>query len=794
MVPSLRRGLVCFYCGCRSAHTRTSQIRRWQCEKCEAVNHLDENGEITDPPAAEISANARCTQPIQRLTSSSNESPQDALFCKTCQKNQLILSESLASYFPSEDTPNYADYEKHYPTFRRELEQRYPQVCEECEPRVRERIRATGYAAKTDHLRRLMERTRGGGVSRSDTTRWKCLLVFLGGTTWSLSIAGQIVWDGVALLSQENHSGVSLDAEVPSIQSACLHQVMRGSALPSDCASLMNTLARFALLLGLISFWWNPKLQERLTKAGGRILGKSEYYKLQAVLLAARCLSYVYTMDMPREASTSQAVKGIHLALLFFGTLLTTMSFRAISIDYTPRVFFQDSPEPSTFQTAPQRTDSSAQYTLDPIVDRTSFSRPQSELNNPSFSINDLAPLSRQAQPTLHHSPYPPLTPPPEENDNDVMDWTPSQQAMLRPTSTHRPSKLISQPPQPPPFRGHLPADVVSMEHRLRNPPNKPMFRKASEAQKQNFFKTPRRGPQQDSDHISDTGTEYEPSVAETETPATVKFAQPKLHLPSGQPADTGLERLLANAFSLDDEPQEVRTLQQQETQPQERAPLPNAKTRVHLHRLPVLLILVVSYFVLTERLKIADRYRAQFQLTTLILSSLASVRSLTFVLCKDPSQWSGSDLVIFMAELAASLGLASLNQSPSTASYFNSNNGSLRTFATTLIAIMAVQELWMIILEFWMRRENESHTTEVRIDQPQSQPSPMAEIEDQKSCEPSDRTAQAPLAPTQRSTRSQRKETDSPGLGSGFGSLSLGGNGGNAMGRSRRSNRSGMW
>ena len=42
MAPLLRRRLLCFYCGCRSAQKATSDLRQWQCENCEAVNHLDE--------------------------------------------------------------------------------------------------------------------------------------------------------------------------------------------------------------------------------------------------------------------------------------------------------------------------------------------------------------------------------------------------------------------------------------------------------------------------------------------------------------------------------------------------------------------------------------------------------------------------------------------------------------------------------------------------------------------------------------------------------------------------------
>lgn len=40
----LRRHLVCFYCGRRSAKNHVTGTRKWECENCEAVNHLDEVG------------------------------------------------------------------------------------------------------------------------------------------------------------------------------------------------------------------------------------------------------------------------------------------------------------------------------------------------------------------------------------------------------------------------------------------------------------------------------------------------------------------------------------------------------------------------------------------------------------------------------------------------------------------------------------------------------------------------------------------------------------------------------
>ena len=37
-----RRKPVCFYCSRRSTKDLQAAVRRWECERCEAVNHLDE--------------------------------------------------------------------------------------------------------------------------------------------------------------------------------------------------------------------------------------------------------------------------------------------------------------------------------------------------------------------------------------------------------------------------------------------------------------------------------------------------------------------------------------------------------------------------------------------------------------------------------------------------------------------------------------------------------------------------------------------------------------------------------
>ena len=708
-----------------------------------------------------------------------------------------MFSENLASYFPSQDVPNYSDYERQYPKYRKELEERYPQVCEECEPRVRERIRATGYAAKTDHLRRLMERTRGGIIPRGESG-WKILLVSIGGMAWGLSLVGQLAWDGLSLLSLEQDNGGLIDEDASVSSLGCLRQAVRESAVSPDCTTLADSWARFALLLGVLSFWWNPRLRERLVRFGGRFYGLQEYYKLQAISLFARFLAWTYVAGLSSSESGLQRTKGIHAAIPFFGALvsrsklsssssliyyqLTIMSFRAVGLDYSPRVVFQDSPEPLISTKSQPMSNGIASERSRNILHQTGAHPAQRRSNVQPFSINDFAPASGRQHPNPYQSPHQPLTPPPDEDDDGAMDWTPSQQGNFRPATLHRPSPSNLQPTQPTPFRGHLPANVVSMEHRLRNPPNKPTFRKASESTKQSFFQTPKTISHRGFDNMSDTATEYEPSNTE-DTPVAATFADPKFRFQSAESGDTGLERLLANSFSLDDEPQEVRVLKRQKESGTRSS---NNDSLTLWLRLPMFILLMMSCLSWTKVLKISSSaYQTQLRLATLLLTAITSTRSLILALRKDFNNRIGSDLIIFTSELLASIFLVFTTGPFSTSSFVIANQESIDFLGATLIGIMALQGLWTLFFDLrallgssLASPSDSATTTELAAaESPPSQHLPRINEASQIATLPSSRMLQSSNKPAQRSTRSKTKETRSALTNHGFSSLSLSGN-----------------
>ncbi|KAL9066158.1 MAG: hypothetical protein Q9161_007751 [Pseudevernia consocians] len=589
------------------------------------------NGEITDPPADDVPSNARYAQSLAQPTSPVFVKPDNSLFCPTCLKNQHLVSQALASYLPPPDAPNYAEYVKAEDEYLKGLEERYPQVCKECEPRVQERIRAAGYAAKTDHLRRMMDRTRGHGIQYRNAS-WGSPLVTLGGVGWFLSLAGQILWDGLSLFgSMEEHHGLR-DVQNTSSGSVCLQQVMRGSGSISDCTELLHSTVGLALLLGVLSSWWNPMLQQTLRRKGGRAVGTAEFYQLQGMLLIVRCVTWWY---LPGAALEVEKTKAAHLSLLVLIAIINVKCVRCVRMDYSAPVKFQDSPGPLVSQTTQQKASGVGTGGHSYIPQPPNLSNTRNDGGIRSLTIMDFAPPNQERHPPM----YLPPTPPPDDDDNEAMDWTPSQEnKILRPAASYRTPNGVSQQPQSLSYCQNLPADA------LRN---------------QEFFRTP-EDTVRDSYDESPFATPYEPShAAGSPELSPIKFAQPRF-FPHTDCEDLGLESLMANNFSLGETPREVRARQQHRKRENEtQSKLDDVYAQ--WHGPAALLLLAISCMVWTST-PVPSRaaFRMHFKLAALCIAALVILKSLLPAVRKD-SDRSLSDILLLTFELITTviLGVA---------------------------------------------------------------------------------------------------------------------------------------
>ncbi|MCJ1249952.1 hypothetical protein MMC30_007178 [Trapelia coarctata] len=655
MAPLLRRRLTCFYCGRRSTKKYTPGLQQFGCETCEAVNHLDKNGEITDPPALNDAPSTRYAQAIERPTSPVFDSPDETLFCPTCLKNQYFLTQSLASYLPPPTDPKYPEYERKYPEYRKGLEERYPQVCENCQPRVEERIRATGYAAKTDHLRRMMDKTRSFH-SLPYEWRWRHIIVYAGALGWWAGLLGQILWNVLGAVAKRDGE-LREDTASESLRE-CLQRGLSVGWNATNCVESAQSLATVTLVSGLLSIWWNPCLATKLHGRPGRMVGLSEFYKLQGIVALSR-LSVWYALgrskDLQLDLSTFNA---IHATMVALNLVVSVISFRTARIDTTPTVNFQESPEPLRYRkpipiqhlsTHPVST--TLPWTPSSSQDRPYNSQPRQVLQ--PFPVNSLATPPRRVEGV----PYQPPTPPPEY-EADAMDWTPAK-AEFQPT---RSVPLIHQPTprriESSPFIKKLPPAPISQAHRLRNPPNQPTFRKATDNQQRNFADgLRRRGSRTAYAETESTERDYDEETESPTTPVTLdsprrlEMATPKFFPRSDFSTDTGLESLFTGVFSLADDPPEVRAAQKVQEE-QAASHRKHAVKRAAWERIGGIVLLSFAFWAWSyaERAVVGAQ---TLRFTALGSAAVVSGRGLFEAFRMDKAYWRLSDILVLGVELA---------------------------------------------------------------------------------------------------------------------------------------------
>lgn len=234
----------------------------------------------------------------------------------------------LGSYFPSPDDPTYSEHEQRFPEFRRRLEERYPQVCANCEPRVMERIRQTGYEAKADNLRRMMDRSKAGrAASRARKRNWRSWLVFVGAIAYWGSVVGQLSWDLMGVLdAAEPLQGPDVFLQGPFLLS-CVSHALQTRRVPSPCSTDLAPLAGLSLLAGLLSLWWNPKLRMKVEGRPGRFVGLGDYYKVQLIVVVARCVFWAVLRDPSSSGLRENLPPTLHLFMMFFTVLVSALNY-----------------------------------------------------------------------------------------------------------------------------------------------------------------------------------------------------------------------------------------------------------------------------------------------------------------------------------------------------------------------------------------------------------------------------------------------------------------------------------
>jgi hypothetical protein len=241
---------------------------------------------------------------------------QAGLFCRKCIRNQHLLMNSLATFLPDIDDPEYPVFEEDLPRYQKTMEERYPQVCENCELRVQNRIRETKYEAKSDHLRRIMERSKASRATKSARNRnWRHIVDVLGFLVYWASVAGQVLSD---LLGAVEAGDVILKLfPSPSLVPLMSH----ASQILSWIGYSSQDTATVALIAGVLSIWWNPRLHYKVEGVSGRILGLNQYYECQLIVMAARFGVWALLQDPSRLKPSLPPT--LHAVMIVFTCLVS---------------------------------------------------------------------------------------------------------------------------------------------------------------------------------------------------------------------------------------------------------------------------------------------------------------------------------------------------------------------------------------------------------------------------------------------------------------------------------------
>ncbi|KAH1322364.1 hypothetical protein KXX66_000297 [Aspergillus fumigatus] len=626
--------LSCFYCGHRSTQADRN-VRKWRCKHCEAVNYLDEKGEITDPPTAEtnpaVYGPGGTDVPFESVDFTGS-----GLFCAQCVRNQHLFTSALASYFPSPEDPNYSAYEREYPSFRRNLEERYPQVCANCEPRVKERIRQAGYEAKSDHLRRMMDRSKAGRAARhARRWNWRNLLVSAGAMGYWGSVAGQLSWDTLGALSADHHlRDMYNDLSPPSIAS-CARATLQKRQLPSLCWVDLSPYAGLALIVGILSLWWNPKLRLKVEGRGGRFVGLGEYYQVQLIVMVARCVFWAVLKDPSSSGLQPTLPPALHTFMILFTILSVVISRRVVKYDTRPLVAWSDSTPTAT---------PSKKAVVSPVAQSSATTQRFTSLRGTDQQDTSRFPFEKLAtpRPVPETEPVIPPTPPPEVDD---MDWTPSVQHNISPMVSVRQRDTPSVLNGPLPFYGSLPAAPKPPSWALRTQSARP--KPIQQVVERNpFHRTPTQSP---------SSWQRKP-----EAQADSVFAPPKFFPTSDHLASTGLESLFDRAFTIKSPEEEGNENWQQH----QRASGAHARQSADMQTIFMfqylrvgLLLASIAAWLLSQynHLSIPGNY---VEVASLGSASLIAGFALLDALKQPIAQWNGMEILVYFAELMAAVHL----------------------------------------------------------------------------------------------------------------------------------------
>jgi hypothetical protein len=249
-------------------------------------------------------------------------------------KNQQFYVNALASYLPDPSDPDYAKYEAKLPEYKANLEKRYPQVCAKCVEQVNNRIKSMTYLTKAENLKVSLDRTRKRQFANE--TGWKGKAVTLGWFLWHGSVLGQILWHLLGAMSNSSENKTSVSSVSLQLVQECSKQVLAFGNVDIGCFDSVTTIMPRILQAGLVSIWWNNRLQESM-QGYGRLTYLNDYYAVQVIFLGIRYLAYIL-LSQPSRFNLPIPPLAAHAFVIIFSLICTISSKTTVQLRKRPNL------------------------------------------------------------------------------------------------------------------------------------------------------------------------------------------------------------------------------------------------------------------------------------------------------------------------------------------------------------------------------------------------------------------------------------------------------------------------
>ena len=502
----------------------------------------------------------------------------------------------LANYLPDASDPRYTEYERNLPVYKAELEKRYPQICVSCTPRANLRLKATAYAARSDHMRRQLLKSKIDGcmLTTGRVWGWRDVILLVAAIMWWAGFALQISWDlfGVLGLAESMHS---LDSSRVLNQATCTSLGLLLREVRPHCFDAMTETAELGIAIGVLSIWYHPQLKAYLHSRGAKLNGYLEYIILQALTLSIRAFT-LRLVALSENRYSHHNLRSLHAFMIAFSSLSTAVAIKTVGLNKPPLFsFMQPVPEIEVANTAARPNSNESWSDSRPVSDIALFTK---ELP-PPFPIYKFAGASR-AQPQDHLS-LDDLRHQLSSDDNDTgygsgcddvweddrrsmttnkthqtMDWEPTTTHTFlnpQPTFAARMNLAMGNYPDSPfaraanpllddngatPFRATLPAAPESPAARLRKP-WQPVQKKVDDNSQRNVF--PKfRGVLDDAAPHGTTEKSLSSTLRVTHDGRDLIFRDAGFAIARSESA-TGLEDMFGAAIKLDDSPSAGRMI-----------------------------------------------------------------------------------------------------------------------------------------------------------------------------------------------------------------------------------------